>query len=165
MCGNSGVLIASKAPVEMIDDGAIDTDSKWPNCHSSLSSVVAKGVRLHTACLYGECPDQNEVIHASMSRRAEAPTILAGDLHGNQSSDDPIALKQFGMRDVYLELHGIDEAGYSYVTNRGETRRNDHVFASHDLAVLSAKYWTEKMGTIAEGGLSDHAALEVVFDL
>ena len=65
------------------------------------------------------------------------------------------------MRDVYLDLHGHDEAACSLVAGT----RSDHVFASGDLRVRRAKYWTEKMGTIAEGGLSDHAPLEVVFDL
>ena len=65
------------------------------------------------------------------------------------------------MRDVYLELHDHDEAGYSFVAGT----RIDHVFASSDLHVRYAKYWTAKMGTIARGGLSDHAPLEVVLDL
>ena len=162
MSGNSGVLIASKAPVDWLAhaDGAIDTESRWPKTHASLSLLVAGRVRLHTACLYGELSDPKEVIHSAMSRRGRHPTILAGDLHGDES-DDPLALKKFGIRDVYLELHDHDEAGYSFVAGT----RIDHVFASSDLHVRYAKYWTAKIGTIARGGLSDHAPLEVVFDL
>ena len=158
----SGVLIASKAPVHILSpaDGAMDTESRWPNMHASLSVRLDNGIRLHTACLWGELPDRREVIHAAMARRGRHPTILAGDLHGDES-DDPLALRKFGVRDVYLDLHGHDEAVCSFVAGT----RSDHVFASCDLRVRRAQYWTEKMGTIAAGGLSDHAPLEVVFDL
>ena len=158
----SGVLIASKAPLRLLShaDGAMDTESRWPNMHASLSVQLANGIRLHTACLWGEIPDRREVIHSAMSRRGEHPTILAGDLRGDES-DDPLALRKFGMRDVCLDLHGHDEAGCSFVAGM----RSDHVFASCDLRVRRATYWTGKMGTIAEGGLSDHAPLEVEFDL
>ena len=159
--GNSGVLIASKDPVDRLAhaDGALDTESRWPNTHASLSLLLDGRVRLHTACLYGERCDRKKVIHSAMSR-SRHPTILAGDLHGDQS-DDPLGLKKFGMRDVYLDMHGHDEAGCSFVAGT----RIDHVFASCGLPVRYAKYWTAKMGTIAGGGLSDHAPLEVVLDL
>lgn len=160
--GNSGVLIASKQPVAFLAhaDGAMDTESRWPRTYASLSLLLPGRIRLHTACLYGERPDRKKVIHSAMSRRGRHPTILAGDLHGD-ASDNPLDLKKFGMRDVYLELHDHDEAGHSFVART----RIDHVFASDDLVIRCAKYWTEKMGTIAKGGLSDHAPLEVVFDL
>ncbi len=160
--GKSGVLIASKRPVSWLAhaDGAIDTESRWPKTYASLSLLFHGRIRLHTACLYGERRDRKEVIHSAMSRRGGHPTILAGDLHGD-ASDNPLGLKRFGVRDVYLELHDHDEAGHSFVAGT----RTDHVFASDDLVVRCAKYWTEKMGTIAKGGLSDHAPLEVVLDL
>ena len=162
ICGNSGVLMASKQPIAHLAHAgdAMDTESRWPKTYSSLSLLLQGRIRLHTACLYGERPDQKEVIHSAMSRRGRHPTILAGDLHGDVS-DNPLALRKFGMRDVYLELHDHDEAAYSFIART----RIDHVFASDDLVVRSAKYWTEEMGTIAKGGLSDHAPLEVVFDL
>ncbi len=75
-----------------------------------------------------------------------------------------LGLREHGMVDVFRDLHGYSVAERSWVWNRKGVEggyRLDHVIASSSLAAVSAEYLHEPR----RAGLSDHAALEVVFDL
>jgi len=71
-------------------------------------------------------------------------------------------LQQFGMRDVYRDLHGYEVDASSWVLRRkGNSigRRFDHLFASEQLHVVRCAYLNEWR----EADLSDHAGLEAEF--
>jgi len=73
-------------------------------------------------------------------------------------------LEKIDMPDVYRMLHGYRKRDYSWFVNRSRKptgRRFDHCFASSQLQPISAKYihnWRKER-------LSDHSALEIIFDL
>ena len=72
-------------------------------------------------------------------------------------------LQVFGMRDVFRSLHGYQVEACSWVARRKERvrpRRFDHIFASDQLKTMSCEYLT----AWRESGLSDHAAIEAVFE-
>jgi endonuclease/exonuclease/phosphatase family metal-dependent hydrolase len=72
-------------------------------------------------------------------------------------------LQSFGLRDVFRSLHGYEVDACSWVLQRKglvRRRRFDHIFASLRLEAISCEYVT----TWRENGLSDHAAIEVVFE-
>jgi len=72
-------------------------------------------------------------------------------------------LEAFGLRDVFRRLHGYEVDACSWVVRRkGLTRRRrfDHIFASEGLRTVSCEY----LSAWRECGLSDHAAIEAVFD-
>jgi exonuclease III len=76
-------------------------------------------------------------------------------------------LAAFDLPDVYRRLHGNARPAYSWYPVRKDPhrqiqmigRRFDHCFASASLRPASCTY----LQTFRESGLSDHAALEVVF--
>jgi exonuclease III len=76
-------------------------------------------------------------------------------------------LAAFDLSDVYRRLHGNARPAYSWYPVRKDPhrqiqmigRRFDHCFASASLRPASCTY----LQTFRESGLSDHAALEVVF--
>ena len=72
-------------------------------------------------------------------------------------------LQAFGLRDVFRSLHGYEVDACSWaVRNKALTRRRrfDHIFASEGLKTISCEDLTDWR----EGGLSDHAAIEAVFE-
>jgi endonuclease/exonuclease/phosphatase family metal-dependent hydrolase len=72
-------------------------------------------------------------------------------------------LQPFGLRDVFRSLHGYDVDACSWVLRQKERvrrRRFDHVFASEALRTFSFAYLTAWL----DERLSDHAAIEAVFD-
>jgi hypothetical protein len=73
-------------------------------------------------------------------------------------------LQPFGMRDVFRSLHGYELDACSWAVRRkGGTlrRRFDHVFASNGLRTVGCRYVT----AWREHCLSDHAAIEAVFEI
>ncbi len=73
------------------------------------------------------------------------------------------ALARFELVDVYRSLCGYDAVEASWFLRRGSTvagRRFDHVFASLTLKPSSCRY----LHDLRETGLSDHSAVEVVFN-
>ena len=73
-------------------------------------------------------------------------------------------LRRFGLRDVFRSLHGYDVEACSWALRQRERirrRRFDHIFASERLKTISCEYLT----AWREDGLSDHAAIEGVFEL
>ena len=72
-------------------------------------------------------------------------------------------LQPFGLRDVFRSLHGYEVDACSWVVRRKglvRRRRFDHVFASERLKAISCEYVT----AWREARLSDHAAIEAVFE-
>jgi exonuclease III len=72
-------------------------------------------------------------------------------------------LEVFGMRDVFRSLHGYQVEACSWVARRKalvRPRRFDHIFASDTLRTIRCEYLT----AWREDGLSDHAAIEAVFE-
>jgi exodeoxyribonuclease-3 len=72
-------------------------------------------------------------------------------------------LQLFGMRDVFRSLHGYEVEACSWLMRRtsgSRPRRFDHIFASDRLKTMSCEYVT----AWRESGLSDHAAIEAVFE-
>jgi exodeoxyribonuclease III len=73
-------------------------------------------------------------------------------------------LQAFGLRDVFRSLHGYEVDACSWIARRKDVlrpRRFDHIFASEGLRTVSCEY----LSAWRECGLSDHAAIEAVFDL
>jgi exodeoxyribonuclease III len=71
-------------------------------------------------------------------------------------------LAAYNLRDVYRALHGYTPQEFSWYLRRGAYRvgrRFDHIFASASLNPVSCLYLHE----FRESGLSDHSAIEVVF--
>jgi endonuclease/exonuclease/phosphatase family metal-dependent hydrolase len=76
-------------------------------------------------------------------------------------------LAAYDLHDVYRQLHGYATPGSSWYPHREDRhrqarligRRFDHVFASASLHPVSCRY----LQASREAGLSDHAALDVVF--
>jgi exonuclease III len=74
-----------------------------------------------------------------------------------------LGIQAFGLRDVFRSLHGYEVDACSWVARHKDVlrpRRFDHIFASKGLKTISCEYLT----TWRECGLSDHAAIEAVFD-
>ena len=72
-------------------------------------------------------------------------------------------LQVFGLRDAFRGLHGYKVDACSWLMRRKDlirARRFDHIFASDRLKTMSCEYIT----TWREDGLSDHAAIEAVFE-
>lgn len=71
-------------------------------------------------------------------------------------------LQLFGMRDVFRSLHGYQVAACSWAVPQAPRtpRRFDHIFASDRLKTTGCEYVT----VWREDGLSDHAAIEAVFE-
>jgi endonuclease/exonuclease/phosphatase family metal-dependent hydrolase len=72
-------------------------------------------------------------------------------------------LQVFGLRDTFRSLHGYQVDACSWVMQyKGQLRRRrfDHIFASDRLKTISCEYLT----AWREDGLSDHAAIEAVFE-
>jgi endonuclease/exonuclease/phosphatase family metal-dependent hydrolase len=72
-------------------------------------------------------------------------------------------LAEYDLHDVFRKLHGYDVADFSWRLHRkGATvdRRFDHVFASATLNPVACRY----LHRLREAGLSDHSAIEVVFE-
>lgn len=73
-------------------------------------------------------------------------------------------LKDHNLEDVYRKLYGYSKEGFSWLLKMKEKsweRRFDHVFASKDLHPVQAEYLHE--ARIEK--VSDHAMLEVIFDI
>ena len=73
-------------------------------------------------------------------------------------------LQTIGLRDVFRALHGYEQNACSWMVRRkgvARSRRFDHVFASERLKSVNCLYLNEWR----EAGLSDHAAVEAVFEL
>jgi exonuclease III len=78
-------------------------------------------------------------------------TVMEGGTHRN-------------LIDAYRHLHGYGREEFSWFLRRGQGRtgrRFDHAFCSRDLMVNRCEY----LQTVREDGLSDHAALELDFEL
>ncbi len=73
-------------------------------------------------------------------------------------------LQPFGFRDVFRSLHGYQVDACSWMLRRKglvRGRRFDHVFASERVEPVSCIY----LDAWREAGLSDHAAIETVFEM
>ncbi len=73
-----------------------------------------------------------------------------------------IGLAAYDLLDVFRALHGNKTQAFSWVLRRGRKsvpRRFDHIFASARLRPTSCLY----IHAVRQRGLSDHAAIEVVF--
>lgn len=71
------------------------------------------------------------------------------------------ALADHDLPDVYRQLHGFAATDASwFAPNSGRGFRLDHVFASRSLMARSCRY----LHTLRERNLSDHSAVEVVFE-
>jgi endonuclease/exonuclease/phosphatase family metal-dependent hydrolase len=74
-----------------------------------------------------------------------------------------LGLAQHDLSDLFRKLHGYGRTDASWIPNHGKTRigrRFDHVFASASLRGQNCHYlheWRERK-------LSDHSAIEAVFD-
>ena len=75
-----------------------------------------------------------------------------------------VGLAEWGMTDVFRDLNGYDRRDVSWVFNtrarRKAAHRLDHVIASSDLNPIACDYLHEWR----EAGLSDHSAMETIFD-
>ena len=72
-------------------------------------------------------------------------------------------LQVFGLRDAFRSLPGYEVDACSWVMRQKDhirRRRFDHIFASDRLTTISCEYVT----AWREDGLSDHAAIEAVFE-
>ena len=73
-------------------------------------------------------------------------------------------LAEYDLPDVYRSLNGYEVQQFSWFLKRkGQVvvkRRFDHIFASRVLNAVECKY----LGDVVEQGLSDHAAIEAVFE-
>ena len=75
-----------------------------------------------------------------------------------------VGLREFDLADMYRLLHGYAKQEFSWYTRRqGKLigRRFDHVFASAQLQPARCEY----LHTFREAGLSDHSAIEAVFQI
>jgi exonuclease III len=75
-----------------------------------------------------------------------------------------VGLEEWGLRDVFRALNGYDRRDVSWVfhtrARRRAAHRLDHVLASPSLGPSHCDYIHEWR----EAGLSDHSAIEAVFD-
>jgi endonuclease/exonuclease/phosphatase family metal-dependent hydrolase len=74
-----------------------------------------------------------------------------------------LGLAAYDLPDVFRALHGYGIEAFSWVLRRGTRtvpRRFDHIFASASLRPTACAYIHE----LRECGLSDHAAIEAIFD-
>jgi len=68
-------------------------------------------------------------------------------------------LEDFGLVEVYRRVHGYRTDDFSWLDNKGQGRRYDHIFASIKLRPVGCTY----LHNLRESGLSDHSPLEVNF--
>lgn len=130
-----------------------------------------------------------EALHLALARPVEHHRILAGDLNvpALETTEGDIVtfadrhpeqlerwdaaerapftkLAEFDLRDCFRQLHGFERRDVSWVLNTRNRRkaglRLDHVLASQTLNVVHCDYHHEWR----EAGLSDHSAMEVVFE-
>jgi exodeoxyribonuclease III len=130
-----------------------------------------------------------EAVFAQLARRSERPRILCGDLNTPRyespegevetfASNHPgmeerwdaaersllVGLGEWGMDDVFRALNGYDRRDVSWVfhtrARRKAAHRLDHVIASPELNPIACDYLHEWR----EAGLSDHSAMETIFD-
>lgn len=71
-------------------------------------------------------------------------------------------LAEYDLPDVFRLLNGYEVQGYSWFIKRKRTtrRRFDHIFAAKSLNAVECQY----LGEVVEQKLSDHAAIEAVFE-
>jgi exonuclease III len=145
------------------------------NLHSPISQKP-DAVKLRT----------HRALHAALARAHELPQVVVGDLNtprrelpdgetwsfardsrgrlrpdrGERWEQAELALlrglEQYGIRDVFRDLHGYErqEISWAYPRRRGGYRL-DHLIASRELEPLSCEYVHDML----ERGLSDHAPL------
>jgi exonuclease III len=72
-----------------------------------------------------------------------------------------LGLSIFDLSDTYRSMHGYEKQDFSwYHPKSGNGFRPDHILASHSLNAKICEY----LHHFRTPGLSDHSALEVVFD-
>jgi len=130
-----------------------------------------------------------EAIHDRLARPSERARILCGDLNTPQretqegevitfAENHPQwlerwdaaersvveGLAEWGMVDVFRLLHGYERQDVSWVFHTRAARRAgfrlDHVIASPELNPV----WCDYQHGWREGGLSDHSAIEAIFE-
>jgi exonuclease III len=128
-------------------------------------------------------------IHDRLARPSDRPRILCGDLNTPQreTQDGEVitfaenhpqwlerwdaaersvveGLAEWGMVDVFRLLHGYERQDVSWVFHTRAVRRAgfrlDHVIASPELQPV----WCDYQHGWREGGLSDHSAIEAIFE-
>ena len=129
-----------------------------------------------------------EAIHERLARPSDRHRILCGDLNlpRAETTDGEVitfaedhpemlerwdraersilpGLEEWGLRDVFRDLHGYERQDASWVLHTRARRkaglRLDHVLASTSLRPR----WCDYQHGWREDGLSDHSALEAIF--
>jgi exonuclease III len=186
----SGVLLASRWPLRLLDpwdavtpfperqlSGLIETPSGAVEVH--VVHIPSSG-RMREIGLPLAKAETYEAIYARLARPSDLPRILCGDLNApldeipdgtvlpwgpdKRTKSGELLLLQglgpFGLVDAYRALHGYaDRAPSWHGLKRGY--RLDHVLASPPLKPQACRYLDEHR----IGRLSDHAPVEVTFEL
>jgi exonuclease III len=184
-----GVLVASRWPIEplagalavpwaeRVVSAVVRTTGGEVEVHAVYVPNAATGPAIGLPMLKVET---FEGIAAGLARPARRPRILCGDFNAplNELADGTlvpfgkrgraaeaelgifVGLAAAGLPDVFRALHGygVDEASW-FGPVRGY--RLDHAFASAELGPRACRY----LHDLRAAGLSDHAALEVVFEV
>ncbi|MGC9469817.1 MAG: endonuclease/exonuclease/phosphatase family protein [Anaerolineae bacterium] len=111
----------------------------------------------------GETPEGRVITWGEEIRSDGRIAISRGDERWDAGERSILqGLAPFDLPDVFRALNGYEVEAYSWFhkTKYGVTKRRfDHVFASQALNAVECRYLTH----LVEDGLSDHAAIEAVF--
>jgi exonuclease III len=148
--------------------------------HAHIPSALNRGIAKLETC---------EALHERLSRPSDRHRVLCGDLNlprGETMDGEVITfaadhpelsdrwdrgersilpgLAEWGLRDVFRDLHGYERQDASWVLHTRARRkaglRIDHILASDGLRPR----WCDYHHGWREDGLSDHSALEAIFE-
>jgi endonuclease/exonuclease/phosphatase family metal-dependent hydrolase len=182
-----GEMIACRWPLRPL--APTDFDVPWPErVLSTLISAPLGTIELHTTHIPPGSTNgwikvfTLEGIFRCLAIKSNTHRILCGDfntpkqetLEGNVVTWGTIrgrkkrwdaaeryvlkCLPEYDLGDVYRNLNGYGVTDYSHYS-RGRGRRYDHVFASQSLCPTECRY----LRSMLDARLSDHAAIEVIF--
>ena len=149
--------------------------------HAPYGDIQFHCVHIPNGSSHGwEKIDSFEAIYSTLARVPTTPRIMCGDFNSPKEeldSGDIIpwsrpnrrwadgelsvvsGLSEYDLPDIYRQLNGYPPKDFSWYW-KDTGRRFDHIFASNDLNPIECQYVHEWR----TGKLSDHSAIEAVFD-